>query len=243
MNRVLVDNVLPLFDKLYYKYPDIYLPLYFVYKKIAETNRTSFIKSWLREGDTALDVGANVGFYTKLFSHLVGDAGEVYAFEPDITNFKMLNKVCTSCSNVFLNRKAVSNKNETLSIYRSTERNTDHQTFDIGEGRSFKKVPAIALDKYFDNKKQISLIKLEIQGYDYYALSGMKSIIKRSKRLALIGEMWPYALTKLGVNPMDYVKLIKKLGLSIKNNGIDTRELLKQVNNRYYYVDFIAIKT
>lgn len=36
----------------------------------------------LRPGDTALDVGANLGAYTLLFAHHVGPAGRVVAFEP-----------------------------------------------------------------------------------------------------------------------------------------------------------------
>ena len=36
----------------------------------------------LREGDTFLDVGANVGFFTILGARAVGPTGRVYAFEP-----------------------------------------------------------------------------------------------------------------------------------------------------------------
>ena len=36
----------------------------------------------LRPGAVVLDVGANVGAYTMMFAHWVGDSGRVYAFEP-----------------------------------------------------------------------------------------------------------------------------------------------------------------
>lgn len=40
------------------------------------------IFSHLREGDVVLDVGANVGYYTKRFADMVGPLGMVFAFEP-----------------------------------------------------------------------------------------------------------------------------------------------------------------
>lgn len=36
----------------------------------------------LRPGDTVLDVGANAGQFTFVFSTLVGKSGSVHAFEP-----------------------------------------------------------------------------------------------------------------------------------------------------------------
>jgi FkbM family methyltransferase len=44
-------------------------------------------------GQVALDIGANVGFYTKLLSELVGASGRVYSFEPIAENFRILERV------------------------------------------------------------------------------------------------------------------------------------------------------
>jgi precorrin-6B methylase 2 len=45
---------------------------------------------WLSPGDWAIDVGANIGHYTKRFSDLVGPAGRVIAFEPVPATFELL---------------------------------------------------------------------------------------------------------------------------------------------------------
>ena len=46
----------------------------------------------LKEGSVFFDLGAHVGFFTLLASHLVGDQGRVVAFEPNPENIKYLNK-------------------------------------------------------------------------------------------------------------------------------------------------------
>ena len=43
---------------------------------------TALLKQWVSYGSVALDVGANIGVYTRLLSKLVGRAGTVCAFEP-----------------------------------------------------------------------------------------------------------------------------------------------------------------
>jgi len=40
------------------------------------------IKNLIGADDCVLDLGANMGFYTKLFSGLVGPHGSVFSFEP-----------------------------------------------------------------------------------------------------------------------------------------------------------------
>ena len=47
-----------------------------------ETGETAEFRSLLRPGDTVIDVGANVGWYTLLASSRVGPSGQVVAFEP-----------------------------------------------------------------------------------------------------------------------------------------------------------------
>jgi len=55
-----------------------------------EEGTTKFIKDNLRSGDTFIDVGASVGYYTLLASKLVGPKGKVYSFEPAKQNLDVL---------------------------------------------------------------------------------------------------------------------------------------------------------
>src|SRR5256885_8821899 len=55
-----------------------------------EPFETSLLAAEIRPGMTIVDVGANIGYYTLLFSKLAGDNGRVYAFEPEPQNFALL---------------------------------------------------------------------------------------------------------------------------------------------------------
>jgi FkbM family methyltransferase len=44
----------------------------------------------VKPGDIAIDIGANVGLYTKILSELVGPDGRVYSIEPFPSTFEIL---------------------------------------------------------------------------------------------------------------------------------------------------------
>ncbi|HEY6045537.1 MAG TPA: hypothetical protein VIU65_02980, partial [Pyrinomonadaceae bacterium] len=48
------------------------------------------LSSFLSDGDWAIDIGANIGHYTKGMSDLVGARGRVIAFEPVADTFTLL---------------------------------------------------------------------------------------------------------------------------------------------------------
>ena len=58
------------------------------------------LRAFLHPGDTAIDVGANIGDLTVPMAGFVGEAGRVYAFESHSTTFNTL------CANLALNQIA-----------------------------------------------------------------------------------------------------------------------------------------
>ena len=74
---------------------------------------TAFVKDMIKEGDIVIDIGAHIGYYTLLFSKLVGKTGKVFAFEAHPDNFTLLkqNVETNGYTNVVVENKAVSNYN------------------------------------------------------------------------------------------------------------------------------------
>lgn len=86
----------------------------------------------LREGDRAIDVGANIGVFSLLMSELVGKTGSVVAFEPTAATFQKLreNLKLNRVSNVFPVCQALWDKSETVKLYmeRDSGRNSLRRT-------------------------------------------------------------------------------------------------------------------
>src|SRR5262245_28049889 len=67
----------------------------------------------------AIDVGAHIGYYTRLFAKLVGKHRKVYAFDPIPETVAILEYSTTTSPCVSLYNVAVLDKEETVTLYQS----------------------------------------------------------------------------------------------------------------------------
>lgn len=51
-----------------------------------ESEKQKLIASYIKKGMICYDIGVHVGFYSLMFSKLVGNSGKVYVFEPNPKN-------------------------------------------------------------------------------------------------------------------------------------------------------------
>jgi protein-L-isoaspartate O-methyltransferase len=107
----------------------VYKILYYRFKRQKDAFNLMFIKATLKEGDAAIDIGANIGFYTEYMALCCGNSGTVWAFEPDAVNFKHLKKATTHLKQVTCKQQAVASSNGSLTLYASDLLNIDHRTY------------------------------------------------------------------------------------------------------------------
>jgi len=86
-----------------------------------ETIYDNAFQQSLRQGDCVWDVGANVGYYTKLFSQRVGEEGRVFAFEPSPVNFSRLSTACVGLVNVQLRQFGLGQTDGSLSFQQGAD--------------------------------------------------------------------------------------------------------------------------
>jgi FkbM family methyltransferase len=92
---------------------------YIAYFGIWEPSLTAWMMGRLQPGDTFVDVGANVGYFTLLASRAVGAAGCVISIEPSPANSAMLrrNVAANHADNVRVVEAAVSDREGELPLF------------------------------------------------------------------------------------------------------------------------------
>ncbi len=125
----------------------------------------------LQETDNFLDVGANIGA-TAFF--LQGFVNNIYCFEPDVDNFKLLYKNTRKFDNVYWFRKAlVSNDDLTREFFINTKTNKGTHSFLVKRGRDKVSVECRNINKII-KKYKINIIKMDVEGAEYELLTSMK---------------------------------------------------------------------
>jgi len=223
--------------------------------QLYEPYQTSLVKKWIKPGNTVLDIGANIGYYTLIFARLVGNQGRVFSFEPEPTMFSILteNVALNSYPNVTMLQKAVSDKDGTMDFFADAFSNLDHRLYpspDVNEV-SFP-VDVVRLDSLPELKDtHVDLIKMDIQGAECAALKGMSTLLSKNKDLLLLAEFWPKGLHNFGTPPNEYYELLKMLGFSIfeinetaeKITPVKSlQDVLSRCSIKPYYVNIVCVK-
>lgn len=183
-----------------------------------EPYETQLILRQTKKGNTVIDVGANIGYYTILLADKVEKTGKVYAFEPDKTNFEILKKnvETNNLKNVEIINAAVGNKTGKIKLHKSKENLGDHKLYKtplgcaaspLDEGETVK---IIKLDEFI--KEKIDVIKIDTQGWEPEVIKGAKKIIAKNRPIMFL-EYSPasYKIAKLdGQKMMKFLRKIYK---------------------------------
>lgn len=211
----MMDCIYYLSEFLYQKKFNLYFKIYSFYKRLIDKNEIFFLKKIIKPGFVVLDLGANIGYYSSLFSNLTGHSGFVHSFEPDKTNFNNLKKVTSELKNITLNNKAVSDSDKPLKLYTSHRLNVDHRTYPVDQFSKSYQVEAISIDMYVKKKYKVNFIKMDIQGAEYPALLGMKETLLDNPDVIVLMEVCPSQLKQFGIDVETIFKFTYNLGFNI----------------------------
>lgn len=196
-----------------------------IFKKGAyEKELSDFIVNHIQfdEGDVALDVGANIGWYSLLLDKNMPEGCKIFAFEPDPLNYHLLmfNIKLNDADKVSAFQNALSDKKEIKKLFRYSNRNLGrHSLLDINQD-DFVEVEAIVLDDFIESNNidfsKVKFAKIDIEGYEYFALSGASKVLDNID--CLISEFVPRYLEHGKVNPELLIDLLE--GKGFKSNTL-----------------------
>ena len=196
--------------------------------KIWEPLESKLFCRSINKGDIVIDIGAHIGWYSLLASRHVGEEGLVYAFEPEPRSFNILikNIKLNDITNIIPINKALSDSSGIQLLYINLYKK-DPSLFRMWSDSDEESVPVevIPLDEYLENK-QVDIIKIDVEGYEYKIFQGMEKILSENPNLIIFSEYWPEGLRKAGSSPKEYLDIIKKHGFII----IKIEEKLEKIN-------------
>lgn len=189
--------------------------------KVWEPEETKFFRQILHEEMTVVDVGANIGYFTVLFSKIVGERGRVISFEPDPGSYSILQKNVkeNNLANVLAIQKAVADFCGKAKLYLSKTNHGDNRMSstiieDIDIEREVIDVDVTSLD---DALKDINIdfLKIDTQGAEMKVINGAQKMIKRNKNLKIALEFWPIGLRSQMSEPSDLLSKLREMGFDI----------------------------
>ena len=193
-----------------------------MYHGLYQREIVSLLKIYLRQGDTFLDVGANIGYISAIGLSLVGKTGEVHSFEPVPRFFKKLSmiQVDNPAYHIYPNNIALGDDEGVSRIAVTNLKNIGWNTMvpglmsDETTGETID-VPVVRLDTYIcsNNIQNIRLIKIDTEGYEFPVIKGISGYLRDSKQFPIfIIEIEPTAYSLLNLSLKDFQELMRGLG-------------------------------
>lgn len=178
--------------------------LFFVWQRLGIGRRSEALEyvyhldRLVRKGDTAIDIGANLGYYSRTLSRLVGPEGRVFAVEPMPPVLEVLRRNVRRCRNVEILPYALGEEPGQVTMANTTVAATGYfgtgQNF-IRESEADRNPSAEALEyrapmcrgsELFGALDRIDFIKCDVEGYEWHIMQEIRPLLERHRPTVLI---------------------------------------------------------
>ena len=174
------------------------------------------LKTILRPGNAAIDVGASLGMHTIAMANAVGPGGHVDAFEAEPRLMPVLNRTAATngMHHVSLHACAVGSRDGEVSF--NVAQTIGHSSlYDLGSESLVREKISVAmkmLDTAIASDVDVNLIKIDVEGAELDVIRGAKRILSQSTDCAIVAECGPSHLRRIHVSLQDWIGEFTSLG-------------------------------
>ncbi|MCH7748064.1 MAG: FkbM family methyltransferase [Acidobacteria bacterium] len=167
------------------------------------------------QNKTLLDIGANIG---TVCIPMIRDGWfeRALAFEPEPFNYSLLKK---NTRQNHLNDKiltyqiALASRNTDLKLKKSTDNFGDHRIVEHQRDASDTiQISGRTLDSFLEEStipiEDISLLWMDVQGYEPHVLEGARTLLKRN--IPFVLEFWPEGMVETKSDAENFVETLQK---------------------------------
>lgn len=218
-----------------------------------------FVKKLILPDDTVIDIGANLGYFSFIFSKIVRNKGELYCVEPVAPYRKLLKRLIPDQKNITIFPYALGEKNEgkvklgmpaflkhlrylrhgTVTILKEDQISEDQLIFEseIRKG-----------SELFSALRKIDYIKCDIEGYETVVFPEMKAIFEKYHPIVQLetwGDKFPAMLAFF--NSINYRAYTLKNGRLIaaerfSNEIVAASDVLFVPKDRMHRIEALILK-
>lgn len=182
------------------------------------------IRQHTKRGDTVIDVGANLGFFTLLACQQCGPNGHVYALEPNPDIFGLLSasvKINAFAKRATLHNAAAFREDCELNLTwdEATHGGARLQVSD--RGRTASRVAAVdarTLDGLIEPRHlPVGLMKIDTEGSEPYVFEGASKVLDASPNCVVVTEWNPGFMRGRGGDPEQLIASLRKRFRKVKH--------------------------
>ena len=182
---------------------------------------TRVMRALVKPGDQVLDIGANVGWFSKVLSELVGPSGRVYSIEPVPLTFELLNFCVRKLElrNVETINCAMSDRTGSATmevpVYSwGGENFYEAEIVEDGGGESQLRRFTVRVDTVDSLSERmpaaITFMKVDVEGHEVAVLRGGQRVLSQAR---------PALLLEMGGNPEDERSVGRQLMMHLEDCG------------------------
>jgi len=196
---------------------------------IRERISVEVVTKEVKSGDIVVDIGANIGYYVLIEAKRTGNKGKIYAIEPVPSNIELLRKniEINGLSNVEVSQLAIGDTNEFHPMYLFSQRNLGMLTDVAGTSKEKLvteriEVKVTTLDDFLKDKPYPNVIRMDVEGYEYQIIRGMKNILERNLPLTLFIDFHFHLLKR--EESVEILNTLKSAGFRIAYVAKEVRQ-------------------
>jgi FkbM family methyltransferase len=150
------------------------------------------LQQLVRPGDTVLDIGAQLGYFSLQVARLVSSNGRVYCFEPDPRSFARLERAIRLSRIDWIKsfQTALSAREGIMDFYLSPtlgwSTGVKNSHLEDLQQVSVRTAPLDLLVSRGEIPSRIRLAKIDVEGFEMEVLRGMRNVLATSRPILVL---------------------------------------------------------
>ena len=200
----------------------------------ADRTWAPFERAWLAEqvrpGMSVVDVGANLGYFSRALAEMVGPGGRVLAIEPvpEMAALTQANLALAGVGNVELITAALGDADGVATVRLPEAKNLGNSRIFGDDGDALATTRVVRLDDILLPDVHIDVMKIDTEGMDHRVVRGALETMRRCGTSALV-EFSPGSIDTLGDDPVEVLRQYAAWGYRVAMLPFEADRIQRQL--------------